>query len=367
MTALVRFAARDPGGANVLAGFLLKAAATRVFPFDIWTLPRATPIFERADFATREFPERCESAEMEVAWKSSPAAMLLTGTSHYEPFEPMLWEIARRNSCPSFAINDSWVNLPSRFEKGRPDFVSAVDNEQVNDLRAIGFSREQIVLTGHPWLSPLIERREELIANTRVPVRADGLHVLFVSERIAADVAEGVNAPFGFDEFDSFTVVHRAACEAARAGLKVTLAIKFHPYEDPTEFLRRADALKQVAGLTVLPLERGEKPHRWILWSDLVVGIGSMLLLEAIVLGKPVVSIQPGLIREDTFIASRLGFAQALVDPTLGEKELFRLFSDQAARSAEAIRQRGFLKNISIDPVSRILDWIQTHGKDSNH
>jgi glycosyltransferase involved in cell wall biosynthesis len=84
-----------------------------------------------------------------------------------------------------------------------------------------------------------------------------------------------------------------------------------------------------------------------------------MLLLEAMVLGKPVVSVQPGLIREDTFIASRLGFAHALTDPAQGEKELIRLLTNPALRQTEAARHQAFFGKIPEDPVGRILKWIR--------
>jgi len=66
---------------------------------------------------------------------------------------------------------------------------------------------------------------------------------------------------------------------AMRAGLTVCLAIKFHPYEDPKSFLERLCHLERPPGLMIREVSGSEKPYPWVLWSDLVTGIGSMLLL----------------------------------------------------------------------------------------
>ncbi len=353
----LRFAARDPGGANVLAGFL--AGQRAQFSFDVWTLPRATAVFDRAGINCIEFPEAFEETDIRHRWNQQPAAALVTGTSHYAPFEPLLWKIAREKGVPSLAVNDTWANLASRFASGKPDFVGAVDAGQLGELKALGFAREQMFVTGHPWLASVMSHRKELEAKIEAPRREAGVKVLFVSEPIASDVAAGVNEPFGFEEFDSFALLHRAAAAVATPEKPVTLAIKFHPYEDAPAFTRRLEQLPGVSGLNVCPLGRAEKPHPWILWADLVTGVSSMLLLEAIVFGKPVVSIQPGLQREDTFIASCRGYADIFREEVSAVREVQSLIRDQDLRKRTAERNRGFLKTLHPHPGEAIRDWIQ--------
>lgn len=358
MTArLVRFAARDPGGANVLAAVL---ACERELRYDVWTLPRATAAFERKGVRPREFREQFTAEELLAAWTETPARLLITGTSHYEAFEPRLWQIARPAGGVSFAMNDAWTNLAARFVEARPDFVGALDEGQAAELVALGFAREQVRLTGHPWLADLARRRDEILARGPAGPHGpeEGVRVLFLSEPIASDVESGANAPFGFDEFGSFALLHRAAAEAARAGQAVSIAIRFHPSENPTGFLRRLAALPATAGSHVFQAPPEDDAHRWLLWADLVVGISSTLLLEAIVLGRPVVSVQPGRIREDTFVASRRGFADALVDPEKAPRRLAALLTDGAARSAEQARNAGFLRTLHVDPAGAVHEWI---------
>jgi hypothetical protein len=358
--ALVRFAARDPGGANVLAGFLSRQAGG--LSFDIWTLPKATPVFESAGFRCREFSENFEPVIVREAWLQLPVHKLITGTSHYAAFEPLLWDLARASGCASLAINDAWANLPARFQAGRPDFVGALEEGQRSELEALGFRPEQIIVTGHPWLGSLLENRRQNLAANEPPPRRATVQALFVSECIASDVAQGVNAPFGFDEFDAFAVLHRAAMQAAHAGISVELAIKFHPYEDPAPFKSRLRGLPSAPGLVVTTLDRSAKPYPWILWADLVAGIGSMLLLEAMVLGRPVISVQPGLMREDTFIASRRGFARTLTHPETAVQELTHLLTSAESRKTVRACNQGFLQTLPCDPYGAIREWISRPG-----
>lgn len=354
--ALVRFAARDPGGANGLAGFLTRHAPK--LNFDLWTLPKATAVFARAGFIGREFPEDFTKATVVDAWQRLVPAKVVTGTSHYAAFEPLLWQLAREQGCPSLAVNDSWANLAPRFQWGKPDWVGAVDAGQVAELMALGFGREQIIETGHPWLALLLERRQAILSEPLPASPGPGVRVLFISESISSDVAQGVNAPFGFDEFDAFALVYQAAFEVGTPDFPVELAIKFHPYEDPAPFLTRLQKLPRKAGLRVMPLERQAQPLPWVRWADLVTGISSMLMLEAIVLDRPVLSVQPGLRREDTFIASRRGFAELLTEPAPALSRLQTLLADPEVRRLTVQRNQKFLETIPRDPFGRILDWI---------
>jgi len=357
----VRFAARDPGGANVLMGFLSGRRGATPFTFDAWSLAQASAVFRRGGVEPREFADGLSADVLDQAWADQPADVLVTGTSHYAPFEAYLWRSARGRGCASLAVNDAWVNLPRRFAVEKPDYVGAVDAGQVPELVALGFDAGRVITTGHPWLAGLLARCRDLRRDIVPPERDGDVHVLFVSESIASDVARGVNAPFGFDELDAFGVLHAAAVSAAAAGLTVRLAVKFHPSEDPELFLSGLENLERPRGLSIRTILGNETPYPWVFWADLVAGVGSMLLLESIVLDRPVVSLQPSLTREDTFIVGRRGLAPTLTDPAEGRRVVSDLLANPAARRALLERERRFVELIPPDPVSPIASWIGAH------
>jgi hypothetical protein len=356
----VRFAARDPGAANVLTSFLQRWEPGPAITVDHWTLPRAAAVFGRADIPCREFPDDFARRELECAWRDHPADALITGTSHYRPFEPALWDIARRHNCPTLAIIDYWSNLERRFQVARPDAVGAIDDRQADEVIALGFSSDQVIVVGHAWLFSLREQLNSAPVDFNESAEEGSeVRVLYVSEPISYDVAIGANPPYGFDEVDSFRLLHQAACEAVRAGNAVNLAVKFHPYENPAEFKKRISDLPPLSGLTLRFLDHHDAPHTWVRWSDLVVGISSVLLLESMVLGKPVISVQPGLRRENTFAASRLGFAGTLTDAAKAQRALTALLLSADRRDVLRAGHRPFLQAISKDPISPIANWIK--------
>ena len=345
----------------MLAAFLRSRWFQPDTPHDIWTMPHATARFAGVSGRVREFPLDAAAAGIREQWTVGPADLLVTATSHYEPFESLLWQAAADSGVPSLAVLDAWMNLEPRFARGRPGFVAALDESQAAALEALGFSDDAILIAGNPWLAEV--RRKAVSLGAIDEQRPGGVvRVLFVSEPIASDVASGYNRPFGFDEFDAFALLHSAAVCAARAGQRVELMVRCHPYEDAGAFRRRVQELGAAHGIVVRFSPAEESALACVLWADLICGIGSSLLLEAMVLGRPVISVQPGLIRENVFVASERGWAETLTDAAHGRARLHSLLIDPAAR-ADVLRRHAPLAESADDRAGAgIAEWIERHA-----
>ena len=77
--------------------------------------------------------------------------------------------------------------------------------------------------------------------------------------------------------------------------------------------------------------------------ADLVVGMHSMALVEACLLGRPVLSVQPGLRFADPLPTNRLGASRAVYRHEDLLPALDELLSNSAARVALASRAAGLL------------------------
>jgi len=257
---------------------------------------------------------------------------------------------------------DQWCNLRVRFRHGWPDYVGAIDAAQSDALARLGFAGENVLVVGHPWLAELVESRAAHTATPKTPRDRDAVCVLFVSENIAEDVANGRNAPFGFDEIDSFDVLYRAASAAAELGTKVSVAVKCHAYEDPARFRKYLEGLTPPPLMRVASVPPGGNPRAWVLWSDLIVGISSMLLLEAMVLDRPVISVQPGLQRENTFQAGVNGYARTLTDPAEAVSVMTQMIRDPEERRVALDGHRKFTDTLERDCVEPVLRWIRSRA-----
>ena len=345
----VRFAARDPGAANLLAGLLCEPRLTVDWECDLWVTSNVVSYFDQAGLPVRIFERPPSFPEMSAEWCASPVDALVTGTSHYEPFDDLLWRAARVTGTPTLAAIDYWSNLARRFPTIRPDSIGVIDPAQEADARKIGF--EDVVITGHP----------SLVAIQPVPPRSAGnaVSVLFVSERIAADVAEGVNDSYGFDETDSFRLVMEAAESAAAAGQPVELTVKFHPYNDADAFCDAVGAggLSDRVNLTWV---EGRQPIAPLIKaSDIIVGISSVALVEASLMGRVVISVQPGLTREDMFVPGQRGFADTLIEPVQAVTRLSDLMCNPATREAARKKLSDFRSPLSSPADAPIQSWLK--------
>ncbi len=354
--AVLRFAARDPGGANVLAA-LADNWTFAPLTTDGWILPRAERLRAAIPDRTTIFKESPSLELLEESWGRCPAEVLVTGTSHYAPFEQTLWNIARKRGVPSLGVLDQWMNLGPRFSQATPDYVAALDTLQRSELIALGFPSDRVILLGHPWLSRLSASSQQADRTA-----SNAIHVLFVSEPIRNDVEQGVNMPFGFDEFDAFRIVHAAAAAAARGGHQVVLGVKCHPYEDLAEFEAHTSQLGAVSGLTLRLFDRAATGLQAAAWADVVTGISSMLLIEAMVIGRATISVQPGLSREETFAPSARGAARTLTDTTQALEVLTELITDNSARHTERARHDGFVRDIAVDSRAVFIQWLTDLG-----
>jgi len=178
-------------------------------------------------------------------------------------------------------------------------------------------------------------------------------------------VAAGVNAPYGFDEFDAFELLYQ--CVSAAPENPIQIAIKFHPYENSEQFQQKAESLPAAPHISLQFLTGKENSHKWAQWADLAVGISSILLLEAMIFSKPVISLQPRLVRENTFPAGQYGCAPTLTDPGEAKELILELIQQPDKRQQLKQMHRPFVESIPTDTVSPVANWIQTQSNKPVH
>jgi len=279
--------ARDPGAASALV------PVAQALPSTVIGLDHARPVFERAGIHLEELSSD-QSPGIAEEWLSRVGpSVLLTGTSRLDlaPLDAQWWRASRAMQVPSVALLDHWVGYWEKFTvdirfDAVPDVIAVMDEYARGRLRELGCKQPQILVTGHPAFDGL--STEPLAGREGVRSQwGSGVGewvVLFVSEPIASDLG----ALSGYDEVD----VLRLLIDAL-AGLPAQLIVKPHPREEP---LRLAGLMKDMGRSGRLETELTGREA--VAGADTVVGMTSILLLEAAVAGRPVLSIQPGA-RED--------------------------------------------------------------------
>ncbi len=290
----------DPGGASALAPVLeLLASEGRVL-LENYTYAQGGTVLQRRSVPFLTLPVGIDDAWIDEVLRH--ASLLLAATSaNGQDHERRFLAAARRGCLPSLSVLDFWSNYRARFVESDgslvlPDQLAVMDDQARQDVIGIGIPASAVVVTGHPGLEGLASRRPELAARGRALRTELGIGpaerlVVFVSQPIA-DLyrqCEGNPEHLGFEERGVLAAIVDALASIARdEGLGVTLLVRPHPRE--TGF-----AAPGHHGPPRMLIDGSEDAHASVMAGDLVVGMNSVLLLEAALLGRRVLSVQPGL------------------------------------------------------------------------
>ncbi|MFH1019059.1 MAG: hypothetical protein V1782_00400 [Pseudomonadota bacterium] len=189
-------------------------------------------------------------------------------------------------------VLDNWSNYRHRLEHDGlpmlvPDRYTVMDQLAWEAAVVDGVPAEIIMITGQPALASLVGECSGSLpkSQTQGPIK-----LLFVSEPVEADQGSGPASP----KFRGYTekTVLRLLCQSLQPYAdQVTLSILPHPREDRQALAGLWDEIKlDLAGMIVAETNGRQQ----VLAVDGVIGMASILLYEAWLVGKPVLSLQPG-------------------------------------------------------------------------
>ncbi|HUF09853.1 MAG TPA: hypothetical protein VMO47_11060 [Rhodothermales bacterium] len=311
----------DPGGAAALAPVLVAlhkdpASETRVLGYR-----QAIDVWARWRIAIERLPET--QAVDPAAWiRGEDVDLLVTSTSvNGVDHERVFLRWAARASVPSVTVLDFGTNYAARFRDDiggnliLPSAIAVMDERTKREMVAEGFPPDRLVVTGQPAFDAIRAFRAEWTEHRRRDAReslaagASCRVVLFASQPLSQIAGLVGGAEVAVDERELLVAVARALEEIALSdNIDILLAVRPHP----REHLRPQD------------LPRGERV-RSVLWSegdswsavlaaDLIVGMTTVLLVEACLLGCVVASLQPGGERSDPVPTNQTGGSMAVYD-----------------------------------------------------
>ena len=289
------FAANDPGAAHALEA---SAGAARVRGHNV-TFVGAGPAIEIWQRAGEDVVTELPTQGGDV---------LVTGTG-FSSFESDCWAWAAAAGVPSLAVVEAWTNFelrlndPARKAKGagpaQPDAIAVIDETSRRTIEAEGWCRARLFVVGQPYLQAQVARLSE--ARSRTKRNPSQPTLVFFSEPVDVDFGREVR---GFDQFE----VYEAVAEAAAPLDGIRLLVKPHPRESVERWRARAEVVSDL------------ETEELLLTADGVVGITTMVLVEAHLLRVPVLSVQlnrkgvlnamierlSAVVTEKTAVASRL-------------------------------------------------------------
>ncbi len=261
------------------------------------------------------YPDRKEShidiCKREIDSCKPDAILLGTAsqkTAGREYFEQAYTLLAREKGIPTVAVVDLPISEVERFSdiydethgrlKFLPDKICA-DSIAYGRMIEQGFPKDRIVVTGNPHfddIGGLVRNSEEhrKLSRNLMGVRDHDFVLLYVSD-VRSDLE---NLKWGFTDGDCIDAVCKGITDLPLRWRKdVVLVIKKHPREVQNNF---DELCKKAAAYNVDVRTSAYNIRHDILGSDLVVGIVSTALLEATMMDKDAMSLQPNPEREKT-------------------------------------------------------------------
>jgi hypothetical protein len=233
---------------------------------------------------------------------------------------------ARQRSLPTFTLIDfpsqlrPRLSFPGTDDLGAMgDHVLAIDQEMRRRLVIAGVPENRVVVTGSPAFDGLWE------AESLSPGEGDATHVLFLSQPIAALHGSDGAVPT-FLGYTEGMVLDAVARMIAPHGLE--LRVRPHPREDESMLTKLA---RELPGR--VRVDRTGSLREAIGRAQWVVGMTSIALVEAALLGKTAISVQFDRRGEDPLWTNVSGLTVGVID-----REGLAVAVAEALRTARAPR-----------------------------
>jgi len=268
----ILFFAYDPGGANAIAPLISKFEKPYVFG---------------KGPALNILPEATELPTDNLSWLMPD--FLISGTSANDFTERRLWQEAKFQGIPSMAILDAWSNYGIRFSKYGtrnlhlfkgicnyfPDYICVMDEFAKTEMIKDGVPADRIVTFGNPHFEVV----------SMVSKQAD-----YTSE-VSGEINEEIIFLFASEPFEDVyrkgqeELVLQALLKAAETYKEARVRIRNHPKESN-------DKYKHFVGDRI-EIDKNVSAYDSIKQASIVVSASSIVLLEAMILGRKIVSFQP--------------------------------------------------------------------------
>ncbi|MCH7744752.1 MAG: CDP-glycerol glycerophosphotransferase family protein [Chloroflexi bacterium] len=336
----------DAGGAAALAPVIARLRRENGCSVDSYAYRQACRIFDLQGLDTISLDEPEGLGEVRRILTDSTPDLVLTATSIGEAsLEMQFIAEARRLGIPTLTVLDFWSNYVERFTGAAnrallgflPDRIAIMDSRAQEEMESLGFPSDCLEITGQPAFDVLQNLRLASTSITRTAIRQtysigdSDLLVLYLSSPVSSHrgADESSSGYLGYTEHTSLRLL-LDELETLSGELQgsIHLLVKPHP-RDP------ADNFDGWKGNRVrLEVVSQADTRQLILASDLVVGTVSVALIESCLLGRPTISLQPGLKGEDMLPSNRWGATTAVYDARDLQKAIIDLLIDEYAQQS---------------------------------
>jgi hypothetical protein len=310
----------EPGGAETLTPVIRLLSRQNHYAIVVLGYGHGLKRFQQKGVSCIEV-ERIAMHDLALIKKYAPDFIITSATSlaKFDMSEKYLWRSANKVGIRTLAFLDQWQNYSQRFSGPSdnemlaylPDFINCIDQTGRVEMLEEGFDGTRLISLGHPYLSSI---REAYLTDTpeelkfKIKVFAGRCTpqntLLFVSEPLR----EHFGSSRGYDQYQTLEYFLE---NVLRSAPNLTVLIKLHP-KDLLEYFQEIALRYKALDLHFIRNELSSL--ECLRAAETVFGMTSIMLIEAFILGKIVVSLQPGLKIADPLVLTRHGYIPLLTD-----------------------------------------------------
>lgn len=280
LTGRILFVFSDPGGAKPCLSLIEEN-----------DLHDVIAVSDRTYSFFKDFKTSVEYIEnnFELLVEKFKPELIFTGTSYTSDIEKQFIKIAKKKKIRCYSFVDHWTNISKRFEisdgiKDYPDKIWVIDTRAFQIAIKEGIDKSRIVISGNPYHTWLKKWKPEISKeNFLKKIGLEGINKKLLV--YAPDPLSNVNGieKYGFDELSATTSLVDLFKKHQSELNNWIVLVKLHPNQNRKRIVPIISDFK----LFYLLPENCDV-NSTIYFSDLVVGFFSSFLIEATIIGIPV-------------------------------------------------------------------------------
>lgn len=327
ITKKIIFLVHDPGGYDVLFPIIQKFQMDLI-DFEFYCCGPAMNINPQFGISEPELLQRINSHICQ-----NELLGLVTGTSWGNDLELKAIAACKKSLIPTISVLDYWSNYRERFidSSGKvvyPDYYIVMDTLAEQEAIMAGVPGAIITPLGHPGLDKYVGLKKIDYSSGSVKGK-----ILFLSQPLSVLYGNQL----GYTEAQALQ-----DCIQILKGSSYSLGVKFHP-KDTKSFQDQYSDFAVTGSLDeILPD------------YDLIIGMNTMGLLHAVLMGIPAISYQPNLRIQDLCITNKLKIT-SLVNSYHELKVFLNKFTGPIAKNLNILSNYIWLDGRSTDRVSGFI------------
>jgi hypothetical protein len=304
----ILFTCNHRGGANALLP-IVKASKKISKNYLVVTSPLNSKLFKKENIPIKIIKNKINKKEVIEIIKKFKPSIIVTGTSETEDLnigrlECLFNAIAKAHGIYALSILDFCTRYKERYSLNKRNLLDAVPNKICvmnskikKEMINLGFDKNIISITGNPHLDEIkkykYSKNEIDFLKKKLNINNNTKVFMFISQPISERIRKNeFFQKFKYDEKkvleDIINVIY--LYKIKKSCRHVKLIIKTHPSEDKKKFIVFK---KKYSNLNIQILNSNYNIFNVAKFSDYIIGMFSMLLLEISYYSPNVIYYQP--------------------------------------------------------------------------